>query len=65
MSTVKAIAVNINIYSEMDKFIDETDTVKLDTKPIMRYIEKIALETQLSVKQRVKLFRMLHQVRRK
>jgi hypothetical protein len=66
MTTVKAITANINAYSEMNDFVDETDScVKLVTTPILRYLEKVSGDAELSVKQRVRLVRLLHQVCRK
>ena len=66
MTTIKAIAAKINSYSEMNDFVGETDScVKLVTTPILRYLEKVSGDAELSVKQRVRLFKLLHQVRRK
>jgi len=66
MTTIKAITAKINSYSEMNDFVGETDScVKLVTTPILRYLEKVFGDAELSVKQRVRLVRLLHQVHRK
>lgn len=66
MTTMKAIIANINICSEMNKFVDEdVECVKLVTTPILRYLEKVSGDAELSVKQRVRLFKLLFQIRRK
>lgn len=66
MTTAKAIIDVYNVDSGCGFCRDDSDScVLLDTVPIVRYLENIYGNAQLSVIQRVRLHKLLFQLRRK